>query len=76
MAQSNGPAADFESGADRDSSLMLTGISAGALWYCLRDLAEKAGQLPPGDVRKTWTDAVAEMMKTLDEAQAAAKIGR
>jgi hypothetical protein len=57
-----------------DRLILATGISAGVVWYALRDLAEKAAALPPGELHDTWTDSTAQMMQILNDAQANAKL--
>jgi hypothetical protein len=52
-------------------AVMSTGISAGALWYCLRDLTDKATALPPGELRDTWVKAAESMSDSLGEAMGA-----
>lgn len=55
-------------------TVMATGISAGAVWHTLQDLARTAAQLPPGELCDTWTEAARDMMKILDNAQHSAKL--
>lgn len=59
---------------DDSGKVMACGIAAGATWYALRDLAEKAAQLPPGELRDTWVSAAASMMELLNDAQQNAKL--
>ena len=54
--------------SDTDRRVMATGIAAGALWFCLRDLTEKVEHLPDGELRDTWTKATKAMGKALTGA--------
>jgi hypothetical protein len=60
---------------DRIDAIFACGVSAGTVWSCLRDLADKADRLPPGGLKDTWVRAANEMMTTLDEAQQVATLG-
>jgi hypothetical protein len=61
--------------SDPSDAIFTCGVSAGAVWYSLRDLVEKASRLPPGGLKETWVTAAKEMMATLNEAQDTAKLG-
>jgi hypothetical protein len=63
-----------EANGDANRIILATGISAGAVWHTLQDLARSAAQLPAGELHDTWTTAAKDMMKTLDDAQRSAKL--
>lgn len=54
--------------SETDRLVMATGIAAGAVWFCLRDLTEKVEALPEGELRKRWSEATKVMSKSLSGA--------
>jgi hypothetical protein len=60
--------------SDENGNVMAAGISAVALWYCLRDLTERVDALPPGKLRDSWVEAAGSMDKTLRDVMGAHRL--